>query len=464
MPRRASLHKAVLLLGLVLMARPAAGQTPPVGPAPGEPGAADATGGPRAADAAPGAQATGATGSTGATGAADALEGFVAGGRPTRLEPSAAIGIDAAYDSNVYNGRGPDLVVRVSPHFSLAYHDRRQRLVASYDLGLWSYVTGKARASINHRALLSYDAQLLKRWALHLGDEFVRAEDPAYLVRTGVVAPQTGIFDNVFDALMGYRLTKRFDVAAAYQFRITLFDLLSPDRIERGEVQPSDGGQHDVQLSSGWRATRLDELRIGYRFQYFTIAGLAQGLSHSPSLVWQHRFRRDFDLRIEAGPLRYQDLTGSSSGRQFDGWTWRGAFLLRYFTSRWRATLSYGRDLVSGTGAGSVLWADGLSLRVAYRPTTTIDLHGSVSGFFNGLGPTYLRSYDGFNVDLGIDGSLGRNLRLTGYYSFRWQEAFDGGRRSPFPSITRSVVGLRLLVVFGAEARPPRREGREDYR
>jgi hypothetical protein len=458
MSRRSYLHRAVLLVGLVLMARPAAGQTPPAGPAPRDTGTASTagatgtTGGAAAADA------------TGGTRAADALEDFVAGGRPTRLEPSAAVGVDAAYDSNVYNGRGPDLVVRVAPHFSLAYHDRRQRLVASYDLGLWSYVTGKAKASINHRALLSYDAQLLKRWALHLGDELVRAEDPAYLVRTGVVAPQTGIFDNVFEALLGYRLTKRVDVAAAYQYRITLFDLLSPERIERGEVQPSDGGQHDVQLSSGFRATRLDELRLGYRFQYFTISGLAQGLSHSPSLVWQHRFRRDVDLRIEAGPLRYQDLTGSSSGGQFDGWTWRGAFLLRYFTNRWRATLSYGRDLVSGTGAGSVLWADGLSLRVAYRPTATIDLHGGVSGFFNGLGPTYTRSYDGFSVDFGVDAALGRNLRLTGYYSFRWQEAFDGGRRSPFPSITRSVIGLRLLVVFGAEARPPRREGREDYR
>lgn len=444
MSRRAYIQRAVLLVGLVLMARPAAGQAPPAGPAPREGTAA------------------------GTAGAADAIGGFIAGGRPTRLEPSAAVGVDAAYDSNVYNGRGPDLVVRVSPHFSLAYHDRRQRLVASYDLGLWSYVTGKAKASINHRALLSYDAQLLKRWALHLGDELVRAEDPAYLVRTGVVAPQTGIFDNVFEALVGYRLTKRVDVAAGYQYRVTLFDLLSPERLARGEVQPSDGGQHDVQLSSGWRATRLDELRIGYRFQYFTIAGLAQGLSHSPSLAWQHRFRRDVDVRVEAGPLRYQDLTGSSPGDQFDGWTWRGSFLLRYFTNRWRATLSYGRDLVSGTGAGSVLWADGLSLRVAYRTILgsgpALDVHGGVSGFFNGLGPTYTRSYDGFSVDLGVDARLGRNLRLTGYYSFRWQEAFDGGQRSPFPSITRSVIGLRLLVVFGAEARPPRREGREDYR
>ncbi|HEX2573248.1 MAG TPA: hypothetical protein VH877_27105 [Polyangia bacterium] len=437
MVRRAYIIKAVLLVGLVLLARPAAGQEPPIGRAPRQNGAA---------------------------GAADALEDFVAGGRPSRLEPSAAVGVDAAYDSNVYNGRGPDMVVRVSPHFSLAYHDRRQRFVLSYDLGLWSYVTGKARASINHHALLSYDAQFLRRWAIHFADELVRAEDPAYLVRTAVIAPQTGIFDNVFEGLVGYRLTKRVDAAASYQYRVTLFDQLSPERIAGGEVQPADGGQHDLQLSSGWRVTRLDELRVAYRFQYFTIGGLAQGLSHSPSLAWQHRFRRDVDLRVEAGPLRYQDLTDRPPGDHFDGWTWRGAFLLRYFTNRWRATLSYGRDLVSGTGAGSVLWADGLSLRVGYKPTPLIDLHGSVGGFFNGLGPTYVRNFDGFNVDVGVDTQLTRNLRLSGYYSFRWQEAFDGGRRSPFPSITRSVIGLRLLVVFGAEARPPRREGREDYR
>ena len=131
------------------------------------------------------------------TSARDTALDFIAGAPRTWYDLSATVGLDAAYDSNVYNGRGPDEVTRVSPRLALALHDRRNELKLSYDLGYWVYALGKADSSVNHRAQASYDVQATRRLAFRLADEFTRAQDPGFLTRTGVVAPQTGITDNV---------------------------------------------------------------------------------------------------------------------------------------------------------------------------------------------------------------------------------------------------------------------------
>jgi hypothetical protein len=66
-----------------------------------------------------------------------------------------------------------------------------------------------------------------------------------------------------------------------------------------------------------------------------------------------------------------------------------------------------------------------------------------------------------------LDWHLIVNLRLGAYYNVRWQRSGEGavppGSSAPaaFPNVTRNVVGLRLMAILGADARPPRREVHE---
>src|SRR5262245_38834932 len=120
---------------------------------------------------------------------ASALAAAAAAAAP-RNELSAAAGLDSAYDGNVYNSRGPDFVNRVSPHLSYRLIDPRAKLETSYDFSYWTYALGKAANSANHRADVSLESQLSRRVTLNLSDELARAEDPGFLSRMGVVAPQ----------------------------------------------------------------------------------------------------------------------------------------------------------------------------------------------------------------------------------------------------------------------------------
>src|SRR5262245_4458928 len=108
----------------------------------------------------------------------------------SKLEVSAAAGIDSAYDDNVYNGRGPDFVNRISPQGTLRAETRRLKFEAGYQFGFWTYAFAKAESSLNHRAQGSLEARLARRVILRIADEFTRAEDPGFLSRVGVVAPQ----------------------------------------------------------------------------------------------------------------------------------------------------------------------------------------------------------------------------------------------------------------------------------
>src|SRR5579872_2266483 len=89
-----------------------------------------------------------------------ALTAALAGGAVAspRHDLTAAAGVDSAYDGNVFNGRGPDFVNRITPHFSWRVVDPRYTVETDYDLGIWTYAFGKASNSINHRALASVEA------------------------------------------------------------------------------------------------------------------------------------------------------------------------------------------------------------------------------------------------------------------------------------------------------------------
>jgi|SRR5579871_3894238 len=364
------------------------------------------------------------------------------------FEPSVALGVDGAYDSNIYNGRGPDFVTRVTPHLGLRVRDERLNLHADYDLGLWDYATKKARDSINHHAALTVEEQATRRLAVRLADEFVRAEDPAFLTRAGVVAPQTTIIDNFLDAAILWRATRRITLSASYGFHHTAFAQPPPP------ADPlHDGDEHVGTAALDARMTRLDELRLEYRMQYLVVDGGGFAVTEAPALGWRRQLIRRLDFRLVGGPLVYSPV---GDGRGETALTWRGAATLRFMSRRFRFLVSAVRDLISGTGAGSVLWADYATVEARYQPDRAVELRAALSAFANGFAPDGDTRYDGVTADAACDFRILDWLRLGGYYSFRWQET--RGAADALPAVTRHIVGARLTLVVGAEAAPPHRE------
>lgn len=376
-----------------------------------------------------------------------------------RIEPSASLSLDTAFDSNVFNGRGADVVTRVTPHGSLLVRTRRYRLLLSYDLGAWLYLHGTAENSLNHHGLVSFDERVTRRLSLHVADEIIYAKDPGFLTRAGVVAPQTAIFDNTVDAQLGYRLTRRMDVGLAYTYRLTRFG--TPPA---GSPPLYDGDEHDATASWAWQASRTDDLRVAHRFQYFTADNDGLAVSNSPTAAWHHQFLRSLDLRLEAGPIFYNALgTRPVPDTPGSGVTWRGAGVLRYGGKHWFASASALRDLVGGTGAGSVLWADYLYGEAGYRTRRRFEVHAGGGYFANGFAPDAHRLYDGVFVDMAATVTILPGLQVGGYYSFHWQRALEEGvAGAPLPSITRHIGGLRIVGTFGAEAYPPHGAAEEE--
>jgi hypothetical protein len=386
-------------------------------------------------------------------------------------ELSVAAGIDSAYDSNVFNGRGPDFVNRIDPHASYRLIDPRYKLEASYDLGYWTYALGKAQNSINHRADVAVEGWAARRLFLHADDEFSRAEDPGFLSRIGVVAPQIGIFDNVADANAAVNITRRVFGGIGYTYHWARFDQYSPQQML---VYPTlyDGAEHDAAANLGFKVTRLDDLRFQGRFQDFTAGPQSSdsnrwniGATYSPTVGWRHQFLRELEATADVGPTFYQSLHDSLNipHAPGSGWTYRLNAVLRYYTPTWRAAASYTHDLVGATGAGSALWADYVYAQAGYHFLEKFDAHLGAGYFRNGLAPSNDWGYDGVNGDVIGDWRVINNLRIGAYYTVRWQRTGPGAlapgmANAQFPSVLRQIVGLRLLAVLGADARPPRRE------
>ncbi len=367
------------------------------------------------------------------------------------FEPSVALSVDGAYDSNIYNGRGPDFVTKITPHLDLRVRDRQLALDAAYDFSFWDYADGKARNSYNHRFALAADEQVTRRLALRIADELVRAEDPGFLVRAGVVAPQTAILDNFADAGAAYRFTRRIEGAIGYSFHHTSFEQPPPP------AEPlHDGDEHDGEAALTFRATRLDTLRLSDRGQLLLVDGYKVAATEGPALGWRRQILRTLDFRVDAGPLWYFPLGAAAAQDADTKLTWRGAAVLRWMKRPWRFVLSAVRDLISGTGAGTVLWADFLTAEVRWQPDRIVSLRAGASAFANGDAPDGPTRYDGVATDLAADFRIIDEVRVGGYYSFRWQETRGGA--DVFPQVTRHIVGVRLTLVLGAEAAPPHRE------
>jgi hypothetical protein len=388
-------------------------------------------------------------------------------------ELSVSAGIDSAYDSNVYNSRGPDFVNRITPHASYRLIDPRVKLETSYDFSYWTYALGKADNSLNHRADLALEGHPVRRLTLRVADEFSRAQDPGFLSRMGVVAPQIGIFDNVADALVGGNIVRRVVADLGYTYHWARFDQYNA---MQAMTFPAlyDGAEHDLQGFTSYAVTRRDDLRFAGRFQLFTAGPQATdanrwdvGATYSPTLGWRHQFLPTLEATADAGPVFYDSLAGArnvvdamgNSISPHSGWTWRGAALLRWNTPSWRASGGYVHDLLGATGAGTALWADAVYAQAGYHYLEKFDAHVGFGYFRNGSAVQQPWSYDGVTVDTFVDWRVVDYFRVGAYYTLRWQEAGPGVvAAGQFPSVTRNIVGLRLLAVLGADARPPRRE------
>jgi hypothetical protein len=393
-----------------------------------------------------------------------------------RQELSVAAGVDSAYDQNVFNGRGPDWVNRVNPWASYRLIDKTATLDTGYELGYWTYAFGKADNSINHRAHAVLEARPLRRLVLKVGDELTRAEDPGFLNRFGVVAPQIGIIDNVAELRLGANLTRRLFAGASYVNHLARFDPYTVQMVLAGLPPLFDGMEHDADLAFQYRVLRTDDLRVAGRFQHFSagpqdvsMTAFDLANTYSPTAGWRHQFKPELEWTAEAGPLFYQALPGANDvpgAPNTSGTTWRLGTVLRWYTPVWRAALSYSHDLVGATGAGSALWADYFYAQAGFHYLDKLDVHTGGGYFRNGLAVNQPFSYDGLTADILADWRVWDYVRLGAYYTLRWQETGPGAipagaPAAQFPAITRNIVGIRLLAVVGADARPPRREVHE---
>lgn len=395
-------------------------------------------------------------------------------GAAPQNELSVSASIDSAYDDNVYNSRGSDFVNRITPHASYRLLDPRVKLTTSYDFSYWTYALGKAENSLNHRADVAIEGHPTRRLTLAADDEFSRAEDPGFLSRMGVVAPQIGIFDNVTDALIGVNIVRRVFSSLGYTYHWARFDQYTP---QQAMTFPPlyDGAEHDVQGLTSFAVARTDDLRFTGRFQLFTAGPQATdanrwdvGATYSPTLGWRHQFLPELEWTADAGPMFYQALGGAAnivdpvSGRQTapgSGITWRANTMLRWVTPTWRASVGYGHDLLGATGAGTALWADNVYGQIGYHWLEKVDAHIGFGYFRNGAAVNQAWAYDGVTGDALVDWRVIDNFRVGAYYTLRWQEVGPGVvAAGQFPSVTRNIVGVRLLAVLGADARPPRRE------
>jgi len=387
-------------------------------------------------------------------------------------ELSVSASLDSAYDDNVYNSRGSDFVNRVTPHASYRLIDPRVKLETSYDFSYWTYALGKAENSLNHRADVSVEGHPTRRLTLQASDEFSRAEDPGFLSRIGVVAPQIGIFDNVADALIGVNIVRRVFASLGYTNHFASFDRYNATMTDLPPLY--DGMEHDAQAFTSFAVTRRDDLRFTGRAQLFTAGPQSIdstrwdiGATYSPTVGWRHQFLPTLEATADAGPAFYQSLGGASNivdamGVQVaptSGWTWRGSALLRFNTPSWRSSIGYVHDLLGATGAGTALWADALYAQAGYHYLEKFDAHVGFGYFRNGAAVNQPWAYDGITADTFVDWRVVDYFRVGAYYTLRWQETGPGVvGAGQFPNVTRNIVGIRLLAVLGADAKPPRRE------
>jgi hypothetical protein len=392
-----------------------------------------------------------------------------------RHELRLGIQLESVYDDNVFNGRGPDWVHRVGPRLGWRLRSPRLLIETRYLFGVWSYAFGKASNSLNHRASIELTARLSRRLTIGFEGDLVRAEDPGFLPRGNVLAPQVGITQSLSALSATLRVTRSLSLAASYQLLFSLFDPLPLDRT--GGVALTNGAEHALQLRARLRLGRRSAVRLALRLQLFSagdgghyIDTWRLGVSYTPTVGWEQRLGRFVELSFEAGPLVYQSLPDSSQlvdATRVSGVTLRASGRLRWLSPRLRSSLGYTRDLVGATGVGSALWFEQLTWQGRAMVHPRLQLEAAVGAFRNGRAVSEPYSFEGITAEARLDGELAPGLWLGPFYALRVQRigrvtsgAEAAATEFALADVVRTVIGLRLTGSIELGARPHRRENR----
>jgi hypothetical protein len=353
------------------------------------------------------------------------------------IEPWLALSADGHFDDYLPGG-GEGFVARVAPGAGVRLHTPRLSLrlegSAAYDRYEGTHLSVPDSWNVLFRARMDYRAT--RRLTLHVSDTFTDARDPREIDRVGVVTPPgVDIIDNIADATVEYAVFHAVALDAGYVFRVTRFG-------DVGGIPTPGGDEHDLAGGTSFKLTAQDTLRAGWRTQWFVIGQTAK--AHTPSLSLAHKLSRITTVTVEGGPIVY-DSPGSGLAA-----TWHARAGLLADWPHLRIMADYDRELVGGTGAAPIIWANFVAGTVRYRTQRWLDFQLRGDYFRNGLAPDSTMLVDGYDFWVELVFRLRRGFELSGYYAFRQQFDHEMGG---FLGLRRDLVGIRLTAVLAPSAR-----------
>jgi hypothetical protein len=269
------------------------------------------------------------------------------------------------------------------------------------------------------------------------------------------------IFDTMNDARVTWSATRKLTLEGGYGFRFTSF---GDEPTAMGPVPIPGGSEHDLTLRGLFHVEHAGSAIAGYRGQIFVIGSGAQ--THSPTVGYTRRLTELVTTEVEGGPMLYVQGAGGTAASTMPGapsapatrgddlsTTWRARAALVLLTPHWRVLSTYDRDLVGGTGAAGVIWANFAAGSVRYRPMRWLDLTVHGDYFRNGLAPDQDLLVEGWDVGAELLTRIGRNLDLGAYYAYRDQIGHEHDAMPHIVGFTRNVVGLRLTALLTPTSR-----------
>jgi hypothetical protein len=346
----------------------------------------------------------------------------------TRTRPFVGITAEEAYDSNVMNSRGADMVSRVVPRAGILHDSRRTTFLADYRVALHAYLRGVADNSVNHRAALGVRSELSRRLTISGGAVLLIADDPVLLERPAVAVPDGGFTDLVAVGRVEGEATRRIRLDAGYAFRRSTFE----------DEMASDGHEHQADAGLGWRRSRRVTIALRARGQRFVTEGVGSDHTFFPSAGMELRATRRLRFDWHAGPTWFlgQDLT------------WGGDARLVYLTRATRWTLGVSRELYGATGATGAIWNDSVQAGMFWRAARRVGLRAQLGAFAQGAAPDGDTEVTGLLARADAVWQVRPDLQLDLFIEQRAQDA-DGGLA--FGDLHRTFVGVRLTGIIGRD-------------
>ena len=350
------------------------------------------------------------------------------------------------------------------------------KLETSYDFSYWTYALGKAENSLNHRADSAVEGHPTRRLTLQgRGRVLARRGSGLPLAhrrrgaadrhlrqrrrcahrrehRAPLCSRRLG-YTYHWARFDQYNAMQAADVPAAVRRHRARRAGRSPRSRSRAATtcaspaarSCSPAGPQAIDANR-WDIGATYSPTVGWRHQFLPRAGSDGATPAAPSIsrsaIRQHRRRNGalgradvgLDLaRLGAAPLQHADVACSAG---------------------------YVHDLLGATGAGTALWADAVYAQAGYHYLEKFDAH---------VGLGYFRNGAAVNQPLGVRRRHRRYVRRLArrrllprrrvlHAALARRPGLASSAAGQFPNVTRNIVGIRLLAVLGADARPPRRE------